>query len=503
MAEKLACFSCVNNGAAKEKNVIFALMKNHRIDFWLLLVILCLCTLPWLGWADFYTKGEPREAIVGQTMLDQWNWVLPHNNGGEIAFKPPFFHWMIALLSLPMGYVTEWSARLPSALACILMLMWMFRTFSRWRDRETAFFAVLLTISTFEVWRAAYACRVDMVLALGIVGALLAFFEWAERGRWGVPWLAVLMMSVGTLSKGPVGILLPCGVTGVYLLLRGRRLWPTVGWLSLSALLSLILPLCWYVAAYAQGGQEFLRLVREENIDRFLGKMTYSSHENGLWYYFVMLPAGLLPWVLPAGRMLWRRRREIGHPKDWLQLSPETLFSLLSVVIIFVFYCIPKSKRGVYLLPLYPFAGWLMALVLRDWSVRLRRWSLGIVLALWVLAFGVVVPLLMRSKTDKDIARDISEMQLSGPLTSYISNNTPGNMMHFFTINFYLRNGVGYWRGDERQGYILLRQDEAQEFIRKHAHLKFQRIYVSRHKSCDTKRFVELYQFSPARSISK
>ena len=37
------------------------------------------------------------------------------------------------------------------------------------------------------------------------------------------------------------------------------------------------------------------------------------------------------------------------------------LFSLLSIVLIFVFYCIPKSKRSVYLLPIYPFLAYFLA----------------------------------------------------------------------------------------------------------------------------------------------
>ena len=37
------------------------------------------------------------------------------------------------------------------------------------------------------------------------------------------------------------------------------------------------------------------------------------------------------------------------------------LFSLLSIVLIFVFYCIPKSKRSVYLLPIYPFIAYFLA----------------------------------------------------------------------------------------------------------------------------------------------
>ena len=48
----------------------------------------------------------------------------------------------------------------------------------------------------------------------------------------------------------------------------------------LVAVVSCILPAAWYLAAYQQGGDNFIALVMEENFGRFMGKMTYESHEN-------------------------------------------------------------------------------------------------------------------------------------------------------------------------------------------------------------------------------
>ena len=87
--------------------------------FWLLLVICVVTILPFLGLSEYHTKGEPREAIVSYSMLDSGNWILPRNNGGEMAYKPPFFHWSIAAVSAVVngGQVTEMTSRLPSAIA--------------------------------------------------------------------------------------------------------------------------------------------------------------------------------------------------------------------------------------------------------------------------------------------------------------------------------------------------------------------------------------------------
>ncbi|MBR1733790.1 MAG: glycosyltransferase family 39 protein, partial [Alloprevotella sp.] len=181
-----------------------------------LLVIAALSLLPVLGLSDFNTKGEPREAVVAQTMLASGNWVLPENNGGEFAYKPPMLHWAVAACSLPLGEVTEFTSRLPSALAAILAALATFRFFARRRDAQTGFLAALVFLTSSEVHRAAMNCRVDMLLTLFIVLALYAIARWVEGGLRGLPLAAILWMGCGTLTKGPVAILLPCLVGGAY-----------------------------------------------------------------------------------------------------------------------------------------------------------------------------------------------------------------------------------------------------------------------------------------------
>ena len=53
-----------------------------RDMFWLLAIVACVTIIPFLGLADFHTKGEPREAVVAYSMLESGDWLLPRNNGG-------------------------------------------------------------------------------------------------------------------------------------------------------------------------------------------------------------------------------------------------------------------------------------------------------------------------------------------------------------------------------------------------------------------------------------
>lgn len=338
--------------------------RRNRIVAVGLLAVLTLMFVPWLGLTPFNTKGEPREAIVALSMLQSGNWILPVSFGVDIPYKPPFLAWCIALFSLPQGEVSEFTSRLPSALAAISLGMMTF-CFVRRRmgGAMTGALSALVLVSSVEVWRAASACRVDMLLTAFIFGSMLVLWRWREEGYRSVPWVATLLMTCGVLTKGPVAMLLPCLAVGIFGLLRGERFMGLFLRLAAVGVCSLIVPALWYVTAYRMGGDEFLRLAMEENFGRMTGTMSYSSHEKGLWYNFVTPLLGMAPytllWLFGAAvvkyrmptsvketfRRLWNRMRRADSAKA---------FIIVSAVVVFVFYCFPRSKRSVYLLPIYP-----------------------------------------------------------------------------------------------------------------------------------------------------
>ncbi len=353
-----------------------------------LLLVGILIIIPFIGLSDYHTKGEPRESIVSLSMIESGNWILPRNNGGELAYKPPFFHWLVAAASLLNGgEVTEMTSRLPSAVALIAIVFFGFLFFAKRGDTGVALLAAFVSLTNFELHRAGMNCRVDMVLTALTVGALYAFYRWYEGGLRGVPWLAVLLMSLGTLTKGPVGSLIPCLVMGVFLLLRGVSFLRAFLLMLAWGTLSLVLPLCWYVAAYRQGGEEFLALVMEENFGRMTNTMSYESCVNPWYYNFITLVAGYVPWTLllvfSLFTLTWRKLRMSFRPvQGWRRLTekirtmqPVDLFAGTSIVVIFLFYCFPQSKRSVYLMPIYPFIAYFIARYV-CWLAEKKSWTI-------------------------------------------------------------------------------------------------------------------------------
>lgn len=338
---------------------------KYNKALWIVTILAIVMLIPFLGLTDFNTKGEPREAVVAYTMLEHGNWILPINNGGDIPYKPPFFHWCIAFFSLFAGHVSEFTSRLPSAVSLILMTIGGFIFFAKRKDTQTSLITAILTLTAFEVHRAGINCRVDMVDTAFMVGAMYLLYRWWEKGKHQLPWLAILCMSGATLTKGPVGIILPCFVMGVFMLTQRENFWGIVWRMAATAVLSLIIPFCWYYAAYLQGGNEFLELVKEENIDRFMGKMAYESHENPAWYNLLTLITGWLPYTLLLLFSLfilpWKKFSKSKFVENAKKATPLQVFTWLAFLLVLFFYCIPKSKRSVYLLPCYPFMAYLIA----------------------------------------------------------------------------------------------------------------------------------------------
>ena len=345
-----------------------------------ILLLSMLLMLPFIGIGDFYTKGEPREASQAISMIQDGKWILPLEYADEISFKPPLMQWLIAGISLVAGNVTEATSRLPSALSLIGLTVFTLIFLLRRKSKMEAVLAALIFLTNFEIHRNGLECRLDMTLAFFMSMALMEMFKWEERKLKGFPVLLVVFLGCASLVKGPVGIVLPCFVFGIYLLIIKYSFWKALWKNAMIAVPALLMLSVWYVMAYRQEGDHFLAIAFAENVGRFLGMNRdalgidyHLGHNAPFWYYFPAILTGFLPWSLAlvfaafafGYKKWWKGVKESGT--SWFQrfatMDRVTLFSLLVVAVFIFFYAFPSSKRSVYILPVYPFASYLLARV--------------------------------------------------------------------------------------------------------------------------------------------
>jgi 4-amino-4-deoxy-L-arabinose transferase-like glycosyltransferase len=346
-------------------------MRQQAVLTGVALVLLCVL-LYWqgLGEVPFYTKGEPREATVVWEIYTTNEWVLPLRNGHLIPSKPPLFHWLGTAASYLSGGVSEFSIRFPSAaLATVGVLLTYGTGVALWGVEAGAVAAIVLATS-FEWSRAATTARVDMTLTVCMVAAFLFFlFMYRRREvRRRDAFFFYVLLGLATLAKGPVGAILPGLTVVVFLAVRHdlaflRRLHVIVG-----GLLVLLIAGSWYGLALWQGGYDFFtKQIMKENVLRFF--TSDAGHEHPFYYFLPNLFLGMVPWSFffpPLIVYLYRQRR--------IWVEKEYLYLIVWIATVFLFYSAAKSKRSVYILPLYP----AVALLVGAWWQELRHGNVAL-----------------------------------------------------------------------------------------------------------------------------
>ncbi len=341
--------------------------SRFGLDIILLLAICATLYFPFLGQLPFFDKGEPREAVAVQDILQRGEWLFPLKEATAIPSKPPLFHWSAALASQMSGVLNEATVRFPSALYATLGVLLVYGLGRRLFDAPTAFLGAAI-LATTQVYAAqALSARVDMTLCFFLTLSLALYYSLYRGFLAGPLWYYAFyaILGIGTLAKGPIGILLPGLVIGAFLAINKR--WDLAFKVSFhpGILLTIIIAAGWYILAAARGGDGFVdRQLIQENLNRFFGG---SGHNHPVYYYLPYLFLYGLPWSLFLPFLIW----------DWLKnrsfLRDDQLFLQLWALLPLIFFSLSAGKRPVYLLPLYP----ALSLLLAAWFYHGERSTWG------------------------------------------------------------------------------------------------------------------------------
>ncbi len=302
---------------------------------------------------------EIRYAQVAREMVEGGDWILMHLHGRPYMEKPPLFFWLIALSSYLWQGFTSFSARFPSAFFGTFTVLITFFIGKNLYDSRTGFLSGLILATSFFFARFSTRANIDATLTFFITASLFCFLQWYRWDREGsdrqmdIRRLSIYGFYVGmglaTLTKGPVGLFLPLLASLFYLLIQ--KDWRGIkGMRILSGMiLFLAIVLSWYIPAILKGGEAYL------NETLFHQTIDYYSkgwdHPKPIYFYLRNFPVDFLPWVLFfPGAMVY------GYSKEACGKRKEFLFLLTWFIVIFLFFSFSKTKRDLYLLPLYPAA---------------------------------------------------------------------------------------------------------------------------------------------------
>src|SRR5689334_3563125 len=358
-----------------------------------LIFLVALCGaiyFPYLGNTPFFDKGEPREALAVQDIVQRGEWLFPLKRATAIPSKPPLFHWSAALVSELTGALNETTIRFPSALYATLGVLLIYVLGRTLYGPAVALLAGAILATTMVYSDQALSARVDMTLCFFLTLSLVLFYSlysgFLAHRLWYFAFYFIV--GIGTLAKGPLGILLPGLVVAGFLTIKRR--WDLMVKFAFhpGAVLTLVLAGGWYGLAITRGGEGFVdRQLLQENLKRFFGG---SGHSHPIYYYVPYLFSLGLPWSFFFPFLLWdllKKSRTGGD--DYLFL--ESWF-----VVMFVFFSLSAGKRPVYLLPIYP----PLSLLLADWIYEQNRsmgWRLLLYRTVAAVAAATAVVLLVIS----------------------------------------------------------------------------------------------------------
>src|SRR5581483_6276102 len=367
----------------------------------------------------FYASGrlpmigpdEPRYAQVAREMYQSGDWITPRLGGIHWFEKPALTYWLVAAGYAIFG-VSELAARLGVALVAGLSALMLYFFGRRVHSARYGYLSAAVLLSSGLWLGFGRGATFDTPLAMAIEMALLAFYLW-ERGQTTESanhknfWWYVCSFALGlaVLAKGLVGIVLPAGIIGLYLLIT-RRLMTVLkrpGLLLVGAAIFLATCATWYGPMFARHGREFWdEFFLAHHFQRYFTNK--YQHPQPFYFFFAIALLGCLPWsfhLVAAGNVI-RRWRVFTGAKPVEKADRLRLLLWLWVLLPVIFFSFSGSKLPGYILPVFPAVALLISQELDLlWEVGCsRRFRLASVInGLMLLLAGAAVWLRGRPAT--------------------------------------------------------------------------------------------------------
>jgi 4-amino-4-deoxy-L-arabinose transferase-like glycosyltransferase len=393
-----------------------------------------------LGGARLWDRDEPRNAVCAREMIAAGDWVTPRFNGALRDHKPVLLYWFMMSAYAVFGE-NEFAARFWSAALAVGTVLATYHIGRRLVSARVGVWSGVILSSTFMFDMSARAATPDSVLifftTMSLLVYVLATFAPGDAGAEGLTprlrvegryfpasWPACLLMyalmGFAVLAKGPVGLVLPTAIIGMFLLIvtlprkEGtprwlaplrpfaplhflRTCWNMRPVTALAAALAIALP--WYVWVHVRTDGAWTRgFFITHNLGRATAPM--EGHGGSIFYYPAVILVGFFPWSVFAAPLfihVWRKLRA-DHPWRW-----GYIFAACWVGVYVGLFSIARTKLPSYITPMYPGLALLAGCFIHHWTrgaaeigkvwPRLSLASLALVGAVIVVAIPIVARL--------------------------------------------------------------------------------------------------------------
>jgi 4-amino-4-deoxy-L-arabinose transferase-like glycosyltransferase len=353
--------------------------------FWpavLVLFLLWICVYgPGLFHPSLFDDADGSHAEAGREILVGRDWVTLHQDGIRYLEKAPLPYWGMAVAFKIFG-VAEWSARIALHLSVLFLAVLLYQFGRRFLTPLAGFWAAVVFLTSCGSYIFTRILIPDVAVGLWIGLGLYFFLDGWQSGNpsrlscWGL----AATIALNVLTKSLIGIVFPCAIIFVFLLLVGdlRHILKTR--LVSSTIVFLAIAAPWHVLAAirnppagAAKGFLWFYFVNEQFL-RYLGKRYPADYGTvPIVLFYGLLLIWFLPWssVLPQAlsqvRLRLPRVASVRRSQEAVLLL---LFCWAAVILLFFSF---STRQEYYLAPTLP----AFALLLGNWLAREAEAPIG------------------------------------------------------------------------------------------------------------------------------
>lgn len=294
----------------------------------------------------FYKLGAPsvwdndEGQLLGSAveMLKSGEFLTPHLNSEVYFHKPPFMAWLTAFVFWLFGFSEFWGRFW--AAVCGVGGIYVTYLFGKKLYSERVGLLSALVLATSGLYFAlSRMALVDIMLCFFITLSLYLFYSGykePEKNGWFYGFYA--SMALGTMTKGPLGLVIPAISILIFLLLKKRldfvlKMRPIKG-----LLIYLLIASPWFIIETVREGTYFIDIIFGLYLFNIYTK-PLQQHPGPIYYYLAIVLLTMLPWS--------------GFLISALFKKPQGLL-LAWAGILFLIFSTAATKVPGYILPAFP-----------------------------------------------------------------------------------------------------------------------------------------------------
>lgn len=394
-----------------------------------------------LGGAALFDEDEPKNAACGAEMLARGDLLVPSFNHELRTDKPILLYWFMMSAYWVFG-VSEFAARFWSASFAVGTVLMVYHLGRILFCRNAGWWAALAMATSLMYLVVGRAATPDATLIFFCTLGMLLYAWSVSQGRsdawqsgnrnddtpaeraarflpqkWSHFAMIYAALALAVLAKGPVGVVLPLAIFGLFLLLIARPETPPANssdrwaarlrhaWVSLAAIFAprrvltvawqlrpltalvvlAVIALPWYVAVGIATEGEWLRgFLGKHNVTRFLEPL--ERHHGPIFYYAIAILVGFFPWSIFLSPTILDAARRMRARHAW---HPGYLFAVCWVGVFVVFFSLAQTKLPNYVLPAYPALAVLTGAFVDHWTRQPAQVG-GRLVSLSIVCFALV-----------------------------------------------------------------------------------------------------------------